>query len=240
MHKLKTIIQYECMTSFKYIWYFYAVEYAMVALITIIAGICRGSFEDLGTNALEINTLIYIGILGVLAFNEDFKMLIQNGFTRKYIFIASLAMFTFISGVMAFIDTVMGNIIHYLLPNYQSLYAGIYGYGNIFVNWLCLFLGYILVCTWLYFGVLAMNRIGKKLSIYVSIVLGGIILLIVAMFRFVLSSEVINKMLELMRQAFGFMSNGTINSLYPVSTFLVLIGILCIGSYAVIRRAQLR
>lgn len=28
MNKLKSIIQYECMTSFKYIWIFYAIQYA--------------------------------------------------------------------------------------------------------------------------------------------------------------------------------------------------------------------
>ena len=86
MKNLKSIIQYECMTSFKYIWIFYAIQYAIVGLITITIGLIMGTFEDVGTNCLELNTLVYISILGVLGFNEDFKMLIQNGFTRKYIY----------------------------------------------------------------------------------------------------------------------------------------------------------
>lgn len=240
MNKLKAIIQYECTTSFKYIWYFYAIQYAIISLITIIIGISMGSFEDIGTNMLEMNTLIYIGILGVLGFNEDFKMLIQNGFTRQYIFTATLAMFAFISGVMALVDTIVGYVIHYLSPNYQSLFASIYGYGNLFVNWLYLFLTYMLVCTLLYLGILVINKIGKKLSIYLYMVLGGLILLVVALFRFVLSSGFVNKVLELMLKAFGFMSNGTINYLYPVLTFLVLVGIVCISSYAIIRRTELK
>lgn len=109
MKNLKSIIQYECMTSFKYIWLFYAIQYALVGFITIIIGLVMGTFEDVGTNCLEINTLGYIGILGVLGFKDDFKMLIQNGFTRKYIFIATLSMFGFISGTMALIDTIVGN-----------------------------------------------------------------------------------------------------------------------------------
>ena len=92
MKNLKSIIQYECMTSFKYIWIFYAIQYAIVGLITITIGLIMGTFEDVGTNCLEINTLVYISILGVLGFKEDFKMLIQNGFTRKYIYIATIAM----------------------------------------------------------------------------------------------------------------------------------------------------
>ena len=109
MNKLKSIIQYECMTSFKYIWIFYAIQYAIVGLITLIIGIVSGSFENVGTNCLEINTLFFVSILGALGFKEDFKTLIQNGFTRKYIFIAALSLFSFMSGIMAFIDTVVGN-----------------------------------------------------------------------------------------------------------------------------------
>ena len=90
MKTLKSIIQYECMTSFKYIWIFYAIQYAIVGLITITIGLVMGTFEDVGTNCLELNTLVYISILGVLGFKEDFKMLIQNGFTRKYIYILQL------------------------------------------------------------------------------------------------------------------------------------------------------
>ena len=105
MNKLKTIIQYECATSFKYIWLFYGIQYTIVTLISIIIGISVGTFENVGTNCLEINSLIYVGILGVLGFKEDFRMLLQNGFTRKYIFIATFSLFCFISGIMALTET---------------------------------------------------------------------------------------------------------------------------------------
>lgn len=240
MNKLKTISQYECMTSFKYIWYFYAIQYAIVALIFIIVGMSKGSFKDVGTNLLEVNTLIYIGVLGVLGFKEDFKMLIQHGFTRKYIFIAVLTMFAFISGIMAFIDSIMGTVIHYFSPMYQSLFVSIYNYENIFLNWLFLFLVYMLICTMLYFSILVINKIGKKLSVYLYIVLGGIILLVITLFRFVLSNEIGHKILELVSNAFGFMSNGTVNYIYPVLTLFSFVGILCICSYAIIRQTELK
>ena len=134
MKNLKSIIQYECMTSFKYIWLFYAIQYALVAFITIIIWLVMRSFEDVGTNCLEINTLVYIDILGVLGFKDDFKMLIQNGFTRKYIFIATLPMFGFITGTMALIDTIVGNLIHHYTNSYSTLYGSIYEYDNLFYN----------------------------------------------------------------------------------------------------------
>lgn len=65
------------MTSFKYIWIFYAIEYAVVAAVFVLSYITNGSSGKIGTNGLEFNSFIYVGILGILGFKEDFKMLIQ-------------------------------------------------------------------------------------------------------------------------------------------------------------------
>ena len=240
MKKLKTIIQYECTTSFKYIWYFYAIQYAVVALSCIIIAIAVGSPEKVGMNCLEINTVIYISILGVLGFKEDFKMLIQNGFTRKYIFLATISMFVFISAIMAFVDTVAGNLLHYFIRDYSSLFGSIYGYNNIFANWLWLFLFYMLICSLFYIGVLVINKIGKISSIYLGVVLGGIALLDVAVFRYVISDEIAQNLMKLAAKAMGFMSNGTINYFFPMVTFLLIMTVLGLGSYMVMRRTELK
>ena len=97
MNKLKSIIQYECMTSFKYIWIFYAIQYAIVGLITLIIGIVSGSFENVGTNCLEINTLFFVSILGALGFKEDFKTLIHRFEYNFYIFKKFTLYFTIFS-----------------------------------------------------------------------------------------------------------------------------------------------
>ena len=240
MKNLKSVVQYECMTSFKYIWIFYGIQYALVSFITIIIGIVVGSFENVGTNALEMNTLIYIGILGVLGFQEDFKMLIQNGFTRKYIFIATLSMFCFMSGTMALIDTVVGNLIHYFNNNYSSLYGAIYGYDHLFMNWLWLFLLYVLICSLLYLTILVINTVGKTISIYLGIILGGVVLLIVALFRFVFSGEILSSVMEFLIKAMGFMTDGTINFFFPVLTLLLVASILGISSYTIIQHTELK
>ena len=93
MNKLKSIIQYECMTSFKYIWIFYVIQYAIVGLITLIIGIVSGSFENVGTNCLEINTLPFVSILGALGFKEDLKHLYK---TDLHVNIFSLRRFLYL------------------------------------------------------------------------------------------------------------------------------------------------
>lgn len=240
MKKLKTIIQYECTTSFKYIWIFYAIQYAIAALITVIIAISTGSFEAVGIGSLEMNTLIYVGILGVLGYKEDFKMLIQNGFTRKYIFLATFSLFIFISGIMSLVDTIAGNVFHHIWSDYSSLYGGMYGYDNIFANWIWLFLINLLVCVLFYFGILVINKIGKTFSIYLGVILGGFGLLIVALFQFVLPNELIHNLVETALKIMGFMSDGTNRIIYPILALLLFVWVLGICSYHIIRRIELK
>ena len=233
-------IRDRCMTSFKYIWLFYAIQYAIVTLIMLIIGISTGTFEDIGTNVLEINSLMYVGVLGALGFSQDFKMLLQNGFTRKIIFIGTLSMFFFICGTMAFIDTIVGNLIHYFNHDYSSLYSSIYGYDNIFMNWLWLFLAYVFICCFLYLAVLALNKAGKMVFIALGVILGGGILMTIALFRYVFSRELVNKIADFFMRAMGFMSDGTVNYFFPAITLILIISVLSCGAYAVICSTELR
>lgn len=240
MKKLGAAIQYECMTSFKYIWVFYGIQYAVVLLVTILIGIGTGSFEHAGVDCLETNTLIYVGILGALGFQEDFKMLIQNGFTRTYIFVASLTMFAFISGIMALVDTIVGNALHGFRPVCDTMYGSLYGYGNLFANWLWLFLLYMTVCILFYLAILAVHKLGKSRSLYLGIGLGGLILLITALFQYVLPDRLVKGFWEAFQTAFGFLSDGTVNRFLPALTLLILAGVLGAGSYGVIRRTEVK
>lgn len=240
MKNLKSIIQYECETSFKYIWIFYAIQYTIIGLIISIVGLSKGTFESVSINGLELNTLVYVGILGVLGFKVDFKMLLQNGFTRKYIFISTFSMFVFISGIMALIDTIVGNLLHYFNNNLTSVYGGIYGYNHLFMNWLWLFLLYVVVCSLLYLIILIINKIGKSASIILGTVFGGIVLLSVALVRYVFIEKFgYTIIVDFLMKAMGFTENGTINYVFPVITLLVLIITFGISSYTIIRHTEL-
>lgn len=240
MKKLKTVIEYECTTSFKYVWIFYLIQYAVMGLIITIAAISTGSLEEVGTSSLEMNTFIYIGILGILGFTDDFKMLLQNGFTRQYIFLGTISLFIFISGIMSLVDAVIGNALHHIFSNYTSLFGSLYGYDHIFMNWIWLFLMNMLVCSFFYLGILILNKIGKKLVVYLGITLGCLVLLVVALFRFVFSNEFVNTLAEIGMKAMGFMKDGTINFLFPILTLLLFVGVLSICSYHIIRRTELK
>lgn len=240
MNKLKSAILYECATKVKAMCLFYVIQYVIVALIFAIIAICVGDTENIGTNVLEASTIAFVSIVGVLGYKEDFKALIQNGFTRKYIFLSTIGMFIFMAGTMALVDTIIGNVLHYFMNNYFTLFGSLYGYGNIFANWLWLTVLYLTFCSSFYLAVLIINKVGKVMSLYLGVALGGIVLLVIALFRYVLSSEIVSNVTEFLMKTMGFMSDGTVNYIFPIITLLIIGIVLGVSSYAVIRRTELK
>ena len=239
MTELKSAVLYEYLTKVRAIGIFYLIQYSIVALIFAIVAICTEGKET-GSNALEFNSVVFVSVIGVLGYKEDFKALLQNGYTRKYIFGATVCMFTLLAGTLALIDTIIGNSLHYFNDNYFTLYGGIYGYGNVFANWLWLTALYLMFCSLFYLAVLVINRVGKTVSLLIGVVVCSIILLVIALFQFVFPDELVSKTWEFMMKAMGFMGDGTTNLFFPVLSFLVIGVVFGIGSYAVIRRTELR
>jgi len=174
-----------------------------------------------------------------LGFKDDFKMLIQNGFIRKYIFFATVAMSLFISTLMALIDTTVGQGLHYFFGDYHSLFGLIYGYGNPLANWLWLTCLYMIIISLFCLGVLIINKIGKTLSIYLGILLGGLVLIILSLVKYVLSAEVVHSLITTLTKMAGFMADGKINFLFPSLTALLLVSILLTGAYIILKHTEL-
>ena len=231
MTKLKSAVLYEYLTKVRAIGIFYLIQYLIVALIFAIVAICTEGKET-GSNTLEFSSVVFVSVIGVLGYKEDFKALLQNGYTRKYIFGATICMFTLLAGTMAFIDTIIGNSIHYFNDNYFTLFGSLYGL------WLTVL--YLMFCSLFYFAVLVINRVGKTVSLLIGVGVCSIILLVIALFQFVFSDELVRNIGEFMMKAMGFMSDGTTNLFFPILSFLVIGVAFGIGSYAVIRRTELR
>lgn len=239
MSKLKSAVLYEYSTKIRAMGIFYLIQYLIVALIFSIIAVSAGG-DEIGSNALEFSSVVFVSVIGVLGYKEDFKALIQNGYTRKYIFWGTICMFTLLAGTMALIDTIIGNIIHNFNINYFTVFGSLYGYGNIFANWLWLTVLYLMFCSLFYLAVLIINRVGKMVSLFIGVGLSCLILLVISMFRFVFSDEFVANVANFMMKAMGFMNDGTTNLFFPILSFLIIGVIFGMGAYAVIRRTELR
>lgn len=240
MDNLKAVIQYECSASFKHIWFFYAIEYGIIIFIQGFIGIFTSvPFYEIIVDGLEIGSLIYITILGVMVFKDDFKMLIQNGFTRKYIFAAVMAMFAFISATMAAVDAVVGTMLNDGNPMYCSLYFGLYENKNLVLNWLWLFFLYFAFCCIAYFITLVVHKVGKHHALYLGLACAGAVVFFSGIYKYVFLGAT-DDIIRFFAGIMGFMENGTINLACPVLTFCLAGAIFGTASYAVIRRTELK
>lgn len=244
MKKLRTLIRYECELSWKYIWVFYL---ALVIVVPAVYGLIYLLTHNTGgISCLEMNSMILVGVVGILQMNEDFRMLMQNGFTRAYIFSATVAQFAFISGLMSLIDTAAGIILRRLLSglfDYNTIFGSLYGYGHPAVlGWLWLFLVYLLISSLGFFFALVINRVPKKLSVFAGTILAALLMLGIP-FLFVAVSApweaVGHSILRFAVRCFGFMDDGTVRLTNPIILLLLCIGILSAGSYLIIRRTEL-
>lgn len=241
MKKLCMVIRYECVTSIKYAFIFYL---ALSAVITVLYGVhyvLAGTLGG-GMNCLELNTMIFIGILGVLRLTEDFKMMVQNGFTRTYFFLGTLSLFVFISGLMSLIDTIIANTLHTLIGNYSTFFGSLYGYRQpAIAAWFWLFLVYMLILSLTFLFALIINKLPKKAGIVLGVILGSVFLAGIS-FLFVGGSpeNLVNHALSFLLKSFGFMEDGSIRLVYPFSMLILTAGALSVCSYFIMRRTELK
>lgn len=241
MKKLSSLIHYELETSIKFICYFYAIEYTILFILNVPVFMKVWTTNDISISGLELNTVIFVAVVAFEGFYEDFRMLIQNGFTRKYIFISTISLFTLIAGLMSMVDTIMGNILS-KYNGYYSLFQGIYGNEqSFFHNWLFLFLAYLLICSITYLIILIYNKVGKKLFMYMVSALGLFSMLVIPLLlKTAVTKGFMDKAMELFLKSFGFMRDGTINFMYPIISLLLVIGIISTAAYYVNRKTEVR
>lgn len=238
MHKLRTLIQYEYLTSVKHLFIYYPIQFAIYILPITFTIILNGTSRSDGS--FELISLTYFALLAALGFRQDLRMCIQNGFTRKYIFLATCTMFISMASTMALFDLIFINLFHVLTPTYTSLYTQIYGalsYSPL-MHWFWMVLVYMCFGSLAYLCTLIINKLGKNGVIY--FILGCFVcisLLLLAM-RYMFSIGIQAKVFELILLTIGF-AGGTIHMLYPVLTLLLWITIFLLGSYAIIRRIEI-
>ena len=239
--KLKTLIKFECFTALKSLSVFYAILYGIILLGYLIAWMIQGHLGGSVFSGTEMACMIYLGILGSLGFNEDFKFFMQNGFTRKTILLGTLGMFGFISLLMAFVDTCMAALL-VQFTGFAPLFNQIYGLGHsILIQFIWLFGFYFLVSSLMYLLNLISNKIGKKIFYFILITLGLVLFVVTPfLFNLVLPKELMGAIIYGVLRVIGYRSDGTIQFLFPILTVLVVNVLIMISSYWVIKKTELK
>ncbi|HKL98898.1 MAG TPA: hypothetical protein VJZ06_03180 [Mobilitalea sp.] len=109
---LKASILYQTKENKKGVMIFY-----LVVVLVIIFFASAIQFNDSSsfrsTGGIEMASIIFLFVVGLNAFRETFLMLIQNGVSRKTMFVSRIASFGILCTIMAIIDRIIVSI---LLP----------------------------------------------------------------------------------------------------------------------------
>lgn len=245
MSKLKAVVHFELATSQRYLLIFYCIEFSMVAVTLLLTWLGRGSVDEPYFAALELCAMIFIFIFGIFGFAEDFKMLLQNGYTRCYIFIATLMLFLQTAVTLALVDTLAARLLEGVAHGYWSLFTAIYGPDHaLWLQGLWRFGVYVSLVSVGYLCALTVTRLGTKRALILGIALwcAGVVILPLAFREWLpdaLRYDIGTGAETFIYHCAGFTAEGVqlINPLLSLSALTVLGFAIC---FALMRRAPLR
>ena len=237
MKKLKAVLGYKSLFCVKPFIVFYTLLSLFIILNLITHNtIFYGEKNDL--TSVELYSVFFAGIIALGYCPEDFKNLLQNGFTRKYIFISTVIMILCVSAIIAFINTIIGLILSAILPDYHTLFT-LFGLKNQhFVNFLLLFLSYTLMSCIFHFFIVLYHRIGKTLFIVFITTLCMILLFAVPiLFAYIIPTSIAKGILTPISWIIKFAEHGILNIILLYITASIILGGL---TYLILRRTELK
>lgn len=244
---IKTAVKYQIHGFKKPLLIYYFIIYVVFILAAVSANSAnrRGAFVSLG--GIEVSSMIFIFISGLNSFRETFKMFLQNGLSRKTLFISFAYSIISISAIMAFIDSING-VLARIFSIYQSAFIQFYWMrysesSNRVLKFIEGFLWYIFTYAMLamigYFITVLYYRMNKALKLLVSIGVPFLFLIIIPMIDSNVTGGVISKgITNFFSFAWGY-KNG-FNPYFSMVTCTIIFALFGGLSYLLIRKAVVK
>lgn len=121
---IKTSTKYQIKDYNKTIRMFYLVILLIITMSIIIAYTFEGGLFSVG--GMEFSTCIFLFVVGLNSFKETFYMMMQNGISRKTMYIGRFFSFLSASVFMALLDRVILNVVSHLFNSERFIMAGMY------------------------------------------------------------------------------------------------------------------
>lgn len=235
--KLRASVLYQMTDFLKGLIVFYASIYAVV-LVSILLSTSFTGDADGSVNGLEISSIIFLTIMSALTFMEKFKLFIQNGMTRNMIYKSYILQILAASFLMAFIDTITTNILQKVF-RYQYLFEMLYDNdNNIIISFIWLFALYFMLTVFVFVVILFQNKVGNKIFLICSIVLGAILLILLPVINYITEGVMLQNIIRLLSKFMGY-TDGGIQYLYPFCTFAAVAAVSMLVSYQFTKRVQI-
>lgn len=122
-----TSVKYQFAEAKKPLIIYYAIIFTLVAIAYISANVFFSvHVNNISFSGVEMASMIFIFVAGLNSFKETFRMFMQNGVSRKTLFLSYLLSLLPVCGIMAVIDNSLGILDRYT-SNYRSVFLQFYG-----------------------------------------------------------------------------------------------------------------
>ena len=230
----------------------FTVSGAKFVITSSSGGVASTTTTGSGFSGLELATIIFLFVCGLNSFKEFFRMFIQNGISRKTMFVTRIITIITLCTGMAVIDKIILLIGKFVASrsgriSFTGLFEYIYGartahissaqmHAESFLFNLCLYLAVITIGYFITIGFYRMNKIAKiSVAIGVPMVLlNGLPLVDAVLLKGVIGRTFINTFLF----AFGF-KNGA-NPYYGMVSCLVIFALFAGLSWLIMRKAVVK
>lgn len=213
---LKASLKYQMQTALKATGIYFGILYLIIITFMII----NMYFDPKEGNliaGLEASSAIFMMMLGIFTFEEDFKFLIQNACSRKTMLCSFIIQFLCISLLVASADTLNSIIINQAFK-YESIFMQVYGDLGYHLNFLWSFLLYFMICMVSYFFTTLFRLLNKYMRYILFLGIPMILLMLLPAVDYAFLNGAISAfILDSMLFVFG-LQNG-INVIIPVLSF---------------------
>lgn len=247
---IKTSLKYKLKDNLRSIIIYYFVILCVICLMVVSVAIPDSDVHS-NLNGMEMATVIFLFVIGLNSFKENFLMLLQNGSSRKTIFTSGVLSMLIISAGMAVIDFIILMLSKLATGNMKALkvmgifeinygrhvdnIGGFQAHTESLIFQILMYLAFVLIG---YFITIAYYRMNKAAKTAVSIgVPVGIFVILPLIDGTLLKGRISDWTNDLFNYAFGLQSQSPYHAMV---TFLLISVVFAALSWLLMRRAVVK
>lgn len=202
---IKGAVKYQLISVMKAFLIFYGVVMAIRGMGIGFALVGDGKLHMSGT---EINSIVFMGFLGAYTFLDDFRFLVQNGYSRKSMIISFLIEFCVVASLLSAVDILFELLTKTSLA-YASLYTQLYGSGNVLYQFFWGFLLNMIAGLIVFFITVLISRMGKQQKMVILLIVPILLIMSISLIELQYThGAIMNWFKEVIYTIFGFEASG--------------------------------
>lgn len=230
--RLKQAFKYQICSSLKAVGIYYSIMIA-IRLAMVVIFVLSGN-QKTNMSAMESNSMIFMGFLGVYSILEDFKFFLQNGYSRKSLIKLYTCQFLAIGAIISVVEIILAVLCANVM-NYSSLFVQIYGSQSQVIQFLWLWGMYCIIGAVSLLFTVINYRLSKfsRIIVFIAIPI-ALVTLAPIIDHYLMHGVVMSALFDIMLHFFGLY--GSVNIVAPIINFTIVFIITCGLTYLAIRK----